>query len=366
MNVIHVANIGSNRANGVNIVVPEHMKYQSKFSNIGFFNFSGISVPIDSNVKILSKNNNLDFDLREFPEPFNRPDLVIIHDVFSTLKFYKVAKILKKENIPYIIVPHGCFTYNALKRKKIKKLIAINTIFRTLIYKATAIQYLTENERKNSFIQNNYIIIPNGITIPQNVDTRRNYDKVSFVYIGRKDIYHKGIDILLKACKIAKDAMREKDATLTLYGPDRKGSFKKIDKMIQEYKIDDFVFNKEAIFDHEKERVLKSSSVFVLTSRSEGHPVALLEACAYGLPVLITPGTSVSDEVLKYNCGWVSEQTAENIAEKLIYIVNKPEEIQKKSKNAYEYVSNLYSWERVAKLTIEKYKEVINNYDSVH
>lgn len=55
MNVIHVANIGSNRANGVNIVVPEHMKYQSKFSNIGFFNFSGISVPIDSNVKILIK-----------------------------------------------------------------------------------------------------------------------------------------------------------------------------------------------------------------------------------------------------------------------------------------------------------------------
>ena len=75
MNIIHAANIGSNRVNGINVVVPEYLKYQSLFANIGFYNFSKISVPIDYNVKILSKNNNLDFDLREFPEPFNHPDL---------------------------------------------------------------------------------------------------------------------------------------------------------------------------------------------------------------------------------------------------------------------------------------------------
>lgn len=105
--------------------------------------------------------------------------------------------------------------------------------------------------------------------------------------------------------------MRKNGATLTLYGPDRKGSFAEIDKMISEYKINDFVFKKDGIFDQEKEDVLINSSVFVLTSRLEGQPIALLEACAYGLPVLVTPGTNVSDEVESFNCGWVANLSGE-------------------------------------------------------
>lgn len=365
MNILYIANLGANRANGVNVVVPEHMKYQSKYANIGFYNFREISMPIDSSVKILSKDKYSEFDMIKFPEPFNNPDLVIFHDVFSSLEFCKVAQTLNKRNIPYIIVPHGCFTYNAMKKGKVKKVVAIHTILRTLVYKAAAIQYLTDDERKNSFIKNNSIVIPNGTIIPKKLNTNKNDPKkISFVYIGRKDIYHKGIDFLLEACKIAENTMRKNAATLTLYGPDRKGSFVEIDKMISEYKLDDFVFNKEGIFDQEKEEVLRNSSVFVLTSRLEGQPIALLEACAYGLPVLITPGTNVSDEVIKFNCGWVANLSAKSIAEKITYIINHSEEIQNSSRNAHKYVSNMYSWEKVASHAIEKYKEIISSLNS--
>lgn len=362
MNILYVANLGTNRASGVNVVVPQHMKYQSEYANIGFYNFQKTSMIIDSNVTIISNGEHSEFNIEKFPEPFNNPDIVIIHDIFSNLKFCKVAKVLNKMKIPYIIVPHGCFTHNAMKRRKLKKLVAIHTVFRRLIYKATAIQFLTVDEMKNSHIKINPIIIPNGTVIPKNmIDRKGDSDKISFVYIGRKDIYHKGIDFLLEACKLAENTMRKHGATMTLYGPDRKGSFEEIDKIISEYQIDDFVFNKDGIFDQEKEEALRNSFVFVLTSRLEGQPIALLEACAYGLPVLITPGTNVADEVIKFNCGWVANLSAESIAEKITHIINHPEEIQSFSNNALKYVSNMYSWEKVANHAIKKYKEIIDS-----
>jgi len=364
LNILYVANLGTNRASGVNVVVPQHMKYQSEYANIGFYNFQKTSMIIDSNVTIISNGEHSEFNIEKFPEPFNNPDIVIIHDIFSSLKFCKVAKILNKIKIPYIIVPHGCFTHNAMKRRKLRKVLAINTVLRNLVYKATAIQFLSDAEMKSSYININPIIIPNGTIIPKNVELKKSdSNKISFIYIGRKDIYYKGIDLLLKACKLAENAMRKYGATLTLYGPDRKGSFIEIEKMISEYKIGDFVFNKEGVFEQEKDEVLRNSSVFVLTSRTEGQPIALLEACAYGLPVLITPGTNVADEVIKFNCGWVANLSAESIAEKLTYIINHQEEIQNISRNAHKYVSSEYNWEVVSKKAVNQYK-IIKNKNS--
>ncbi|HHX22570.1 MAG TPA: glycosyltransferase, partial [Thermoanaerobacterales bacterium] len=240
---------------------------------------------------------------------------------------------------------------------------ALHTIYKTLVYKSDAIQYLTEDERKNSYVKHNSIIVPNGTLIPEKLELEKDKVKnISFVYIGRKDIHIKGIDILLEAFSLAANVMRASSATLTLYGPDRKGSFTEIDKIISKYKIDDFVCNKDGVFDEEKEKTLKNSTVFVQTSRTEGHPIGLIEACAHGLPVLVTPGTSVSKEVQSFNCGWVASLSGESIANQIVHIINNKAEIPKRSRNAINYVSKLYNWDIVAKSAINQYKSVIENY----
>ena len=47
----------------------------------------------------------------------------------------------------------------------------------------------------------------------------------------------------------------------------------------------------------DKKKVLKDADLFLHTSRSEGHPMGVLEALAYGIPCLLTPGTNMASEV---------------------------------------------------------------------
>ena len=48
-----------------------------------------------------------------------------------------------------------------------------------------------------------------------------------------------------------------------------------------------------------KEQVLLDADVFIQTSRTEGLPTAVLEAMSYKIPVLITKGTGLYDDIKK-------------------------------------------------------------------
>ena len=360
MNIIHIANINNNKTSGVTVAVQQHINWQSKYANVAFYNFKEIKVELDKEVTLLDIKKYPKWDIKEFPYPFNNPDLVIFHDVFACIKFNKVAKTLYKNKIPFIIVPHGSFTRQALDIKKFKKQIALKTILKTLVYKASAIQYLSEVEKKNSTIKNRYIILPNGTNIPDfNPVKLKENDGISFVYIGRKDIYYKGIDYLLDACKIALPNLLNSKSKVSIYGPDRNGSFAKIDDMIEEYELSKVVKNIDGVVDDDKVEVFKSSDVFILTSRSEGHPLSVLEAWSYGLPTLLTPGTGLDIEAEKNKCGWGAELSAESIAEQICYILENKDKISEYSYNAYEYVKKEYAGDNIAKLAIDNYKDLI-------
>jgi glycosyltransferase involved in cell wall biosynthesis len=87
-------------------------------------------------------------------------------------------------------------------------------------------------------------------------------------------------------------------------------------------------------------RLLAEADVFVLPSRNEGLPVAILEAMAYGLPVVATAVGSIADAVVQGKTGiLVQPGDAGALAEALQALIERPawrQDLGAKARGRYE------------------------------
>lgn len=360
LTILHYAGIGFNKASGVSVIVPQILSAQADYARVGFYNYSGDCFPISKKVEILTKNESDDY--HTFPKPFQKPDIVVFHSPFGIPRIVSIAKMLQQEKIPYVIVPHGCFSSASFKKKRFKKFLACNLYFNSCFKKASAVQFLSEGERNTSKYNKKPIILTNGIRIPEKTERKKNSDQIVISYIGRKDIYHKGIDLLIEACGMVKDALQEKNVVLNLYGPADGEDM--VDQLIQQNQVTGFVKNHPGIFDKEKIEVLQNSSFLALTSRFEGQPVMILEAWANSCPTLVTPGTNVWEETKENHCGWCPKGDSESIAKMLLHIIEHPKEIDVCSEKAFAYVKQTYEWSVVAQKAISEYERIVRKNDT--
>lgn len=360
MNVIHYAGIEKNQSSGVSVIVPEIINSQSELMNICFYNYGRES--FDINDKVIQFNGSQDDDYHNFPEPFNHPDIVVFHSPFGIKKSVSIAAMLIKERIPYIIVPHGCFSSNALTQKRIKKWIGMNFVFKKMFTGAAAIQFLSRGEMFASAYNDKGVVIPNGVRIPNNIsqDKREIGDEgIKIVFIGRKDVYYKGLDRLIEACSLIKKELNELNVSIYMYGPYDKDGGTAFKQLIESKNVKGIVNDLPPVFGKEKENVLISSDIFILTSRSEGLPGVVLEAWSCGCPTLLTDGTNMADEACKNKCGWKALDAPKDIADKILHICRDRSEIAEMSEQARTYVRTHYNWKYIAKLYEQQYRKVL-------
>lgn len=296
-------------------------------------------------------------DISRLPEPFNRPDLVVFHDVYVMPQVF-LAYRLRRQKIPYIMTPRGGLTVGAQNMKFLKKRIANYLFFTRMVQGAEALHCLTENEAKDAHLWGKSVfVIGNGIDLPpiDSIMPSTGSDPLRFVFIGRLDTHHKGLDLLLEASLLAQNTLRDANATIHLYGPEVRGSKSEITAFTEQHRLSDVVMLHEPCYDIEKDQVLRQAALFIHTSRFEGHPMAVLEALAYGVPCLLTPGTNIAEEVANAGAGWCTEPSAQAIAAALTEICNRRAELIDARINARKLAAERYSWERVAECNLEAY-----------
>ena len=357
MVVLHIASINDNHGSGVCVVVPQHVSSQQSFATVGLLNINNVKFDIIDNMFLFHKN----FEIEDLPEPFKKPDIVIFHEVYR-VEYLKISARIRKQGIPYIIIPHGELRWEAQKKRHYKKVLANFFMFKQFINGARAIQCLTQKELDNTHFGEKKFVGTNGISIPEKHKISFRSRNISFTYIGRLEAHVKGLDLMLEAVRKVEDELRKNKIVFNMYGPDYRGRYANIEHLILENGIGDIVTLHPAVFGDEKEKILLDTDIFIQTSRHEGMPMGILEAMSYGIPCLVTEGTAIADIVSVNKAGWVCQTDADSIADSMKKAIEESKFYMEYSNNAINAIKNKFLWENVAFETIEKYDELLTRF----
>lgn len=354
MVIVHIAAISGDMCNGVDVVVPQHIFAQAKLCNLGYININNVKLEGFENQ--FEYKNDLKFE--DLPEPFSKPDLVVFHEAYRPA-YLRLSKELRARNIPYVILPHGELSKGAQAKKFIKKKLANLLFFNKFINGARKIQCLSKTEMGSTAFKAEKFISTNGIMIPSTYKDKFSEKGFKFLYIGRLDAYHKGLDLLLQAVKKAKDLFIENSCKLYIYGPDYQGRYKHLEDLIKENEIEDLVSLNHEILKEDKIKEIMSSDVFVQTSRFEGMPMGILEALSYGLPCMASKGTTLGEKIGKADAGWYAGETSDDIAGTFARVIQEKDSLSLKSQKAREFAIENFAWDKIGKSTIEAYREIL-------
>jgi glycosyltransferase involved in cell wall biosynthesis len=110
-----------------------------------------------------------------------------------------------------------------------------------------------------------------------------------------------------------------------------------------------------------KVSLLQAADLFVLPSYYENFGIAVAEAMVAGTPVVISDQVHICQQVRDSQSGWVGATDVKAFVELLQQALQNPAECQRRGLNAQQYALQHFSWDAIAKQTIQAYQEILTN-----
>lgn len=362
MEIIHIVlgKANPDRMNGVNKVVYQLATKQAAF---------GEKVSVWGITKDQENNyGERNFDTRLFikkANPFGIPyemeeaikekkDTAIFHihggwvPVFST-----VAKVLNKHKLSFVFTPHGAYNTIAMNRSFWSKRLYFSLFEKKLLQLASKIHCIGKSEMVGlSAIYKNEksVLVPYGFenNVDVSIETSKN-EAIVYGFIGRLDIYTKGLDTMLLAFKNVLE--QHPKAQLWIIGDSAEKA--KLNQMVLDHHLGENVTLFGGKFGIEKENLLKQMDVFVHPSRNEGLPTSVIEAASFGKPCIVTDATNIGDLVTAYQAGdSLYNQDAAALGQsmaKFATLWENQANFTTYGQNAIKMVKENFNWEHIIK-----------------
>lgn len=354
MVIIHIASIWNNPFNGACVAIPAHIKAQQDQEKVALLNIRDDKIIGVYNQFVYKGGSWKDV----VPSEFKEPDIVIFHEVYH-IEFTRIASQLRSEGIPYVIIPHGSLVDEAQHKRRWKKIAANLLYFNKFIKSSVSIQCLSESELNNTHFKVPKFVGTNGISMPNKIREQFNSDKININYIGRLEVHVKGLDLMMQSFKALHSELKRKNVVINLYGPDWQGRYAQVESLIEDNGVGDIVTLHHEVTGVEKQNILLDTDIFIQTSRYEGMPMGILEAMGYGVPCLITEGTSLGEITKQYDAGWVAETSSESLYTTIKQAISDVSKLKNKSQNARRLVEENFTWEVISNEILKKYNSFI-------
>jgi len=292
-------------------------------------------------------------------------DVIHLHSArsFQNIVIHHYAK---KYGIPYVVQAHGSLP-NIIAKQRLKQ-VYDNLWGCRLLKDASRVIAVTRTEAeqyKSMGVSEDKIeIVPNGIdlsefdNLPEGGEFRRKYGLDSkqriILYLGR---IHKikGLDLLAQAFA---DLSKSLDnIKLVIIGPDD-GYLSSLKKLIADLEISDKVLFTAPLYGHEKLKAYVDADVYVLPSIYEVFGITVLEACACGVPVVLTDCCGIA-AVVDGQAGLAASSSTEGFYIAIQRLLSDPGLCQEFSKNGKSLVRNNFDWEILTTKVERLYEDTI-------
>ncbi len=291
-------------------------------------------------------------EIREY-----KPDIVVFDGFYDKYQI-RLSFLLKWLHTPYVIVFHGGASSDNAKKNWLKKKVANLLFFNRFVRWANRVVYLSENEKSRSIFlktNKNVSILPNGVKINKGDNYKGLNGKLKFLFLSRLDWKGKGLDVLCQAISMLYEGGYSNSVTFYFYGLKESEDSEKLFAFGEMTKYCGYVSGDD------KKKAFMSSDILILPSRSEGMPVAVLEALSYGIPCIVTPETNMATLIEDNECGWVVNLSAKDIYNTIVNVID---EFTKNSRKYYDNcikTATQYDWDNIAVKSIDIYTKAINN-----
>jgi glycosyltransferase involved in cell wall biosynthesis len=276
-----------------------------------------------------------------------RPDLIHLHGVFN-LPNIRTARHL---TVPYFVSPHGGYASGSLSYHRFRKQVFAYLFELPMLRRARAVCALTQAEAleiRRFGYRGPVCMVHNGVSqAPVEVDGLAFRQKLGLspsdklaVYVGRVDVRGKRLQEVIAGIADAEQWH------LAIVGGDFRDGVAELGRTIESGTARGRVHligPRRGPAIHE---VYAAADVFVLLSRSEGMPMALLEAASHGVPAIISSEVAPCLPVIEENAGWMVQP--ENLSDLLSRLAGPSQsEILVKSRSA-RLLAERFSWRSVA------------------
>jgi glycosyltransferase involved in cell wall biosynthesis len=271
--------------------------------------------------------------------------------------------------VPYLMRPHGTLDPFIYRRHRRRKRLMEHLFEHRNIRQAAALHFTTAAEAELAApftFQTPSLVVPLGINfedfavLPEPGEFRRRYpdigDRQLILFFGRIN-FKKGLDILAQAFGAV--ARRRPDVHLVIAGPDNEGWGARVRTWLGEQGVLDRTTFTGMLLGPEKLAVLRDASLFVLPSYSENFGLAVIEAMAAGLPVIISDQVNIWPEVQAGEAGRVIPVDPEALAAQILDLLDEPEAARRLGQQGRSLVQARFQWPEIARSLAGAYERII-------
>lgn len=277
------------------------------------------------------------------------------------------AWLARWHNVPYTVRTMGQLTPWALAQGRLKKQLYSTLFEKQNLNQAAAVHCTSAGEAEdvtNFGVHAPKVVLPLGVALPQPIPNARqqlrhrygiNLETPIVLFLSRLH-YKKRPELLIDS--VAELVEQGQSVHLLLAGSGETDYIQGLQAQVTRLGIDPYVTFAGFMTGYDKDLVLQGSDIFALPSYSENFGIAVAEAMAVPLPVIITPGVQIAPEIEKAKAGVIIEGEQERLTQALTELLQHPQYRKDLGENARQVVQERYSWSAIAQQLAQTYQEI--------